>query len=74
MASSFSINIDYSKCVNCGICVDLCEKGVYALDSKGMLYVKDERLCIGCRDCIEGCPYGALSVRGLVSETEAKGQ
>ncbi len=74
MASSFNINIDYSKCVNCEICVDVCERDIYALDGKGRLYVKEERLCTGCRDCIDGRPYGALSVRGLVSEIKAKGQ
>jgi len=70
MASLFKIDIDHAKCTNCGICIDTCDQGVYDFNSEEVLYVKDESMCVGCRDCVKACPLHALSVRELSFEDE----
>ena len=70
MTSLFRIDLDHAKCTNCGICIDACEQGVYDFNSEEVLHIKDESLCVGCRDCVSSCPLGALSVREAASRDE----
>ncbi len=44
------------KCVNCGICGDLCPVGAV---ENGKISSK----CIRCLKCVCGCPHGALTVK-----------
>ena len=48
---------DSSKCINCGICMDLCKND--AIDSS---FIINEQRCIGCTCCAENCPQNAISM------------
>lgn len=51
------LEIDKSKCIGCGNCVDVCPFG--ALSLEGDTVVVNEK-CTGCGACIEACPTMAL--------------
>lgn len=49
-------------CVDCGVCVEVCPRGNYALTSTG---VKTEGDCDFCFACIHNCPQKAIRFRSL---------
>ncbi len=57
------LTIAQDTCKGCGLCVDVCPKGILAL-SKDIINVKgyhpvtitDESQCIGCASCARMCP------------------
>ena len=52
---------DGAKCIGCGRCESICEKGVHTfLDGHKM----DRKKCIGCGVCATICPAGALEICG----------
>jgi NAD-dependent dihydropyrimidine dehydrogenase PreA subunit len=57
--------IDYTKCVNCGKCVDFCHMQAYTIqevEGKRKTVVKDQNACVVfCRGCEEICPAGAIT-------------
>ena len=57
--------IDYSKCVNCGKCVDYCKLGVYEFEEKEgekRYVVKNPNNCIVlCTGCESQCPVHAIT-------------
>jgi electron transfer flavoprotein alpha subunit/NAD-dependent dihydropyrimidine dehydrogenase PreA subunit len=61
------LEIDKSKCIGCGNCVDVCPFG--ALSLEGDTVVVNEK-CTGCGACLETCPTMALSLpAGRATET-----
>lgn len=60
---TFKVMIDKKACSNCGICVNNCEKGVFAINANGDVYVKSPSNCIGCRICANSCLCNAISVK-----------
>jgi NAD-dependent dihydropyrimidine dehydrogenase PreA subunit len=58
-------SIDYSKCVNCGTCVEYCTLGVYdVVEAQGEKkpVVKNPTNCVVfCTGCEEQCPVHAIS-------------
>lgn len=67
---------DYSKCILCGKCVQVCSEDIqfsFALATAGRGYENrittfydselPETSCVFCGNCIEVCPSGALQVR-----------
>lgn len=55
-------NIDV--CVQCDekACVESCPSEAISLDEKTGAVMVDEDLCVGCGDCVEACPYGAIEI------------
>ena len=40
-------------------CRDACPVEAISRNDQGIVLI-DEDLCIGCRDCVEACPFGAM--------------
>jgi len=53
--------IDYSKCDNCGKCVEICPMSVYGKEGEKVI-VKNPEKCLGCRACEVQCPNEAIKV------------
>ncbi len=67
--------IDHNKCVNCGLCLqvcpfnaiiyqpvpceNVCPVNAISKDENGIEHI-DESKCINCGKCKEACPYGAI--------------
>lgn len=50
-----------SECVDCGACISICPREVFAFDKEWKLQCTEEK-CILCGKCIEACPHRALSL------------
>ena len=78
--SSPSIVRDMSKCILCGRCMESCGKvqgiQVMAKENRGFHteivppYGKElvDTSCVGCGQCVQVCPVGALSIRDNTDE------
>lgn len=49
-----AIERDISKCINCGICANICK------EREGIEDICDGKACVNCGQCIQFCPTGAL--------------
>lgn len=51
-----------SVCTSCGICTQVCPRGVLSLNEQNMPVLKEEKgnNCINCGQCAAACPSGAL--------------
>lgn len=51
------------SCNHCDepVCVTNCPVGAYVKQEDTGLVIQDHALCIGCKTCIEACPFGAPS-------------
>jgi 2-oxoglutarate ferredoxin oxidoreductase subunit delta len=58
----FNVKINKDFCKECFICVKVCPKKVFNINDVGIVYVKDENICIGCRICENLCPDFAIEV------------
>jgi len=62
--------IDREKCTGCGMCVEVCPRGVLEiLDRKAS--ITDLDACIECGACQRNCAFGALSVQAGVGCAQA---
>lgn len=53
--------IDYDKCSACGLCYELCPKGVYKKE-KNKIVVMNPNLCVNkCHGCEWRCPKESIS-------------
>jgi ferredoxin len=65
--AAFSLAVDATSCVGCGLCAKACNVKALMLDSceedpeKLMVGVAPE-FCLGCGACISSCPTGSLSL------------
>lgn len=52
----FQIDIDTDKCINCGLCADVCKGSCIDLTD----HVVDGSRCVNCFDCLPVCPNDAI--------------
>ena len=60
-----TLGLDPELCIGCGLCVDVCPHGVFALAARKAAIV-DKDACMECGACARNCPEGAISVRAGV--------
>jgi iron-only hydrogenase group A len=73
-----ALEFDSSKCIDCGLCVDICKKeGVDFLEfkKKGKFYEvcpssKKGKDCIYCGQCLTHCPVGAFEGVGEFEDVD----
>ena len=53
------ITVDETKCIACGLCVEVCPSDIIELGEKGPVETCP-RLCIACGHCVAVCPVAAL--------------
>lgn len=53
---------DPRKCISCGACAAVCEKGCHIFDENGHTYSRIE--CVRCGKCVSACMPGALEAVG----------
>lgn len=64
----FHIEIDSSRCKECGYCVKTCKKGVISIEEKvnekGYHYAvpSSQENCVGCSMCAIMCPEAAIEI------------
>lgn len=49
------------RCVGCGICIEVCPHGVFALKDRKAVILNRDR-CMECGACVGNCAFGALNV------------
>jgi len=57
------LTLNQEKCTACGICDDVCPRGVYEVrrDHPKRVVIGHEKRCEACEACVLQCPRGALS-------------
>lgn len=59
------VEIDYTKCNHCGLCVNVCKDLTLQLkDDKVIISPEPLFGCIGCGQCVAICPKEAISLEG----------
>jgi ferredoxin len=58
--SIFKIVIDANNCKECGLCERVCKANCIKSDSMKI----DFAACVGCFNCIDGCPTSGMSYQG----------
>ena len=53
--------IEQKLCTNCGICVDFCKHGVYAVEDVRTTVVAPYNCVVGCSGCESQCTAAAIS-------------
>lgn len=65
MSKTWYPMIDYEKCIECGSCVEMCERGVYNTAKAPRPVVVYPEGCIeGCKGCKNQCPAEAIEYFG----------
>jgi NAD-dependent dihydropyrimidine dehydrogenase PreA subunit len=57
--------IDWSRCVGCGTCVEICPVGALELtnvNGKKKSKLIDQSICLECHECEFHCGYEAIKV------------
>ena len=55
-----SIQIQKSKCVGCGRCIEACPGNLIKRDEEGRAQIRQIRDCWGCTSCIKECKASAI--------------
>lgn len=51
-----------TECIDCGLCISICQKNVYSFDENWHLCIDSEK-CVLCGRCADNCPQRALSLQ-----------
>jgi len=57
-----AVSHNRTDCVDCGLCISICQKQVFSFDENWQLVVDSER-CVLCGRCATYCPQRALSIQ-----------
>lgn len=68
-AIGFQVLFKESMCVHCEKCVDVCPRGVHAMQN-GKHVLVNPKACIGCRACEKACYRKVLAIVGEKKSTE----
>ena len=60
-----SLIYNSEKCVGCGLCMQVCPQGVFALKD-GKAYLIDLDRCMECGACELNCAFAAINLRSGV--------
>ncbi len=56
--------IDYSTCLECGVCVNKCSHGVYEKETNTPKVIFSEGCIEGCTGCQKLCPSSSIEYVG----------
>jgi len=56
------IRIDDDRCVDCGICSNVCPSGALRFDPRSQALAFDAPRCLVCEQCIPSCPLDAIAL------------
>ena len=63
------MEIDFEKCKGTGICVDVCPRNCYELDTENKkITMPRQKYCVQCAACIVQCPFDALYFKNRKGE------
>lgn len=51
------------KCIDCGICIDVCPHEVFAWQENDEVFLQDKDRCMECGACAMNCPVNAVEVK-----------
>lgn len=57
-----AVSHNVTECVDCGLCISICQKKVFSFDEDWKLCVDSDR-CVLCGRCAAFCPQRALSIQ-----------
>ncbi len=57
-----AVSHNITECVDCGLCISICQKQVFSFDTDWKLCVNPDR-CVLCGRCAAYCPQRALSIQ-----------
>lgn len=57
-----AVSHNLTECVDCGLCISLCQKQVFSFDENWHLQIHSDR-CVLCRRCVANCPQRALTLQ-----------
>jgi NAD-dependent dihydropyrimidine dehydrogenase PreA subunit len=61
LSNTASLEFFSGHCVGCGMCIEVCPHGVFALENKKAVILDKDR-CMECGACVGNCAFGALNV------------
>lgn len=67
------VEVDRSKCTECGICVDICPNNVLVLTDGGPVLGNPDA-CTECGVCMDQCPSGAINMRAREFAATSEGK
>lgn len=56
-----TLEYDSSKCTGCGLCVQVCPHGVFAMENKKAVILNRD-FCMECGACVMNCKDEAITV------------